>query len=141
QQEIRTLDAEGRFDLLIDLHNPDAGSKNPFFFVAHKDLRKEPGHRNLDRFLAAAKVEMTGPLAFKGQVRESGPGYDKAWRAMSKNWVTLNCRPQVVAVTLETAWNTPHSTTAGYEQVGRELGLAIERYLHDAERAAPAPEK
>ena len=39
-----------------------------------------------------------------------------------------NCRPHVVAVALETPWDTPHSTTDGYRTVGQQLGMAIEAY-------------
>ena len=93
------------------------------------------GRRNLDRLLVATKVEMTGPLAFRGKTRESGAGYDaKLWKQISKNWVALNCRDHVVAVTLETAWNTPDSTSQGYRLVGRQLGLTIERYLREPTR-------
>jgi len=44
----------------------------------------------------------------------------------------------VVAVTLETSWNTPHSTTEGYRTVGRQQGLAIERYLRGEVRESVA---
>jgi hypothetical protein len=124
----------GGFDLFIDLHNPDAGAKNPYFYIPPRKLLGELGNRNLDHFLAAARREITGPLAFRGDVRESGSDYDKAWRRMSKNWVVFNTDEHVVAVTLETAWNTPHSTTEGYRAVGRQLGQAIARYF----RVAPS---
>ncbi len=42
---------------------------------------------------------------------------------------SFNTREHVVAVTLETTWNAPNSTISGYETVGRQLGLALERYL------------
>ena len=45
-----------------------------------------------------------------------------------------NTSEHVVAVTLETSWNTPHSTQVGYKQVGRELGMAIERYFRESNR-------
>ena len=128
-QRIAAMNREDRFDLFVDLHNPGAGSKDPFFYVAPRNLLTEMGRANLDRFLASARVDMTGPLSFKGHTQESGPSYDKRWRYISKNWVTFNTADHVVAVTLETAWNTPHSTPAGYAQVGRELGSAIERYF------------
>jgi hypothetical protein len=55
---------------------------------------------------------------------------------MSRNWVSRTCRDHVVA--LEPAWNTPHNTTEGYRQVGRELGQAIERYFRQNPRLAEA---
>jgi hypothetical protein len=131
QEAIRLADAEGQFDLFIDLHNPDAGARNPYFYVAPDDLLSELGRKNLQRFLEAAQAEMTGPLAFLGRTIPSGKGYDPKWQAISKNWVTIHTRDHVVAVTLETAWNTPHSTAPGYQQVGRELGRAVERYLRE----------
>jgi hypothetical protein len=128
-EQITQQNEAGEFDLFIDLHNPGAGSRNPFFFISPRELLSEQGSRNLDRFLAAAREEMTGPLAFVGQTRESGAGYDRMWRNISKNWVTFNTAGHVVAVTLETAWNTPNSTAEGYRTVGRQLGMAVERYL------------
>ena len=90
--------------------------------------------QGLDFVAIAAAGEITGPLAYRGEVHESGDAYDRNWKKISKNWVSLNTRDHVVAVTLETAWNTPHSTTAGYQQVGRELGLAVERYFRGETR-------
>lgn len=132
QTEILRMNADGRFDFFIDLHNPDAGSQRPFFFVPPADILQPIGQRNLAAFLAAAKTEMTGPLRFTGDTKVSGPNYDKlAWKAISKNWVTLHTRPHVVSTTLETAWNTPDSTQSGYRQLGRELGLALELWLRE----------
>lgn len=128
-ERIKELDAAGRFDLFIDLHNPSASDTAPYFYAAPRELLKDDGRRNLERFIASAQVEMTGPLAFRGKVLESGANYDRQWRQISKNWVSLNTAPHVVAVTLETAWNTPESTADGYRSVGRQLGLAIERYF------------
>ncbi len=135
QAGIKRLDAEGRFDFFVDLHNPGAGDKSPFFFVSPKDMLSEKGQANLRRFLDAAKEEIVGPLKHKGGVRESGKDYDpKAWERISKNWVTRSAKPHVVALTLETSWNTPESTAENYRRVGRKLGLAIEKYLRQSPR-------
>lgn len=128
-RELLQMDAAEQLDVFVDLHNPDAGAARPFFFLPPAEILTDRRQRNLDRFLASTRVEMTGPLPFVGEVRESGAGYDPAWRQISKNWVTLHSRDHVIAVTLETAWNTPSSNTEGYRAVGRQLGLAIERYL------------
>lgn len=133
QQKILELNREKRFDLFIDLHNPGAGDKQPFFFVAPAMILSEAGRQHLALFLDSAKLEIRGPLAL-GKDRPSGPNYDKNWQKISKNWVTTHCADHVVAVTLETSWNTPHSTTTGYTTVGRQLGQAVERYLRTAER-------
>ena len=129
QKRIREMDRQGRFDLFVDLHNPGAGDKSPFFFISPKEQLAPKGIENLNRFLATARLEITGPLAYKGFVRESGANYDKNWTKISKNWVTVNTKDHVVAVTLETSWNTPNSHTAGYKTVGEQLGKAIERYF------------
>ena len=130
------MDGEGRLDLFVDLHNPGANDLEPFFFVPPDELVSDLGRRNLEAFVSAARAEMTGPLAFRGRTRVSGSKYDPKWQAISKNWVAKNCQDHVVSVTLETSWNTPDSTTAGYEQIGRELGRAVERYLRGDIRAA-----
>jgi hypothetical protein len=133
-EHIRREDAACRFDLFVDLHNPAPSNKNPFFFIAPAELFTQPRRANSDRFLAACRLEMTGPPAFDGQTHESGIRYDPAWKQISKNWVTAHTREHVVALTLETPWNTPHSTTEGYQTIGRQLAMAIERYLRDSPR-------
>jgi hypothetical protein len=134
-RQIKAMNNDGNFSLFVDLHNPGASSKDPFFYVTPRELLADEGKSNVDRFLAAAQLEMTGPLAFKGYTEESGATYDKRWRYIAKNWVTLNTNDRAVAVTLETPWNTSSSTTDGYRAVGRQLGLGIERYLRTANAA------
>lgn len=138
QRTIAAMSAAGHFDLFVDLHNPGAGDKQPFFFVAPEDTLSELGRSNLSRFFAAAQAEIVGPLAIHPRLRPSGAAYSPRWREISKNWVMAATQPHVVALTLETAWNTPHSTTAGYQTVGRQLGLAIERYLRHSPRVPAA---
>jgi hypothetical protein len=134
QAQLKAMTSTGRCDLYIDLHNPGANSKNPFFYVSPRNMLTERGKSNLEHFLAAAQIDMTHPLAYKGEVQESGDQYDKQWKSISKNWVSFHTTPHVVAVTLETAWNTPDSTTEGYQSVGKKLGRAIERYLRTSPR-------
>ncbi len=139
-QELRRFDAAGQLDLFVDLHNPGASTTRPFYYVPPRQLMTDLRQRNLDRFLAASRTEITGPLQFVGETRESGPEYDSGWKQISKNWVALNTRDHVVAATLETAWNTPSSTVDGYQTVGKQLGLAIERYLQLDPRRSAAQE-
>ena len=134
QQAILKLNETGRLDVFIDLHNTGANDLQPFYFCSPKEMLSELGRQNLDRFVEASRAEITGPLKLSDKVRESGANYDKSWEAISKNWVTRHCRDHVVSVTLETSWNTPHSTTAGYQQVGKELGLALEKYFRTSPR-------
>jgi hypothetical protein len=134
QKRILEWDKMGTFDVFIDLHNPGANDKNPYFYIPPKELLTKEGQANLSRFLQVAKLEMTGPLSFKGDVRESGINYDKNWKKISKNWVYVNTKGHAVSVTLETAWNTPNSHTAGYQTVGSQLGKSIERFLRTADK-------
>lgn len=126
---IAAMDKAKQFDLFVDLHNPGANDKQPFYFVPPRDILSDTGWKNLEHFLAVSRLEITGPLALSARARTSGAGYDKNWKKISKNWVALNTRDHVVAVTLETSWNTPNSNQTGYRTTGRQLGLAIERYL------------
>lgn len=128
-EELRRFDSQRQLKLFVDLHNPGASTLRPFYYLPPSELITETRQQNLERFLVASRIEITGPLPFVGETRESGPSYDKGWKEISKNWVTLNTHEHVVAATLETAWNTPESTTDGYQTVGRQLGLAIHRYL------------
>lgn len=131
QRAILAMDAARGFDVFLDLHNPAAGDRVPFFFTAPKEGRPERSVRNQDDFLRLAKETITGPLAYKGTVRESGAGYDKNWKLISKNWVTARTSPHVVSMTLETAWNSPDSTAENYRRVGRELAATVGKYLGD----------
>ena len=127
--EIKRLNAAGTFDLFVDLHNPSANDKNPYFYTSAKSELSQKAFTNLQTFLSCGKEEITGPLKFIGKTMEDGPNYDKDWKKISKNWVYANTAPHVTAVTLETSWNVPESNQENYQRVGKELGLAIERYL------------
>lgn len=133
-EHIRREDTAGRFDLFIDLHNPAPSTKNPFFFLAPADLISAPRRANIDRFLNVCRLEISGPPKFEGQTYESGQRYDPNWPRISKNWVTSHTREHVVAVTLETPWNTPHATPEGYQAIGRQLAMATERYFRESPR-------
>ena len=126
--------AAGRFDLFIDLHNPGAGDKQPFFFIPAEEHLTAGKRRNLDSFLEAARLEIRGPLGLAAKTRGSGAAYDKNWEKISVNWVAKHGKDHVVAACLETSWNAPQSTPDNYRRVGRELGLAIERYLREPVR-------
>lgn len=134
QRKIAELDAAGRFDFFVDLHNPGQSEKRPYFFASPKEVLSDVRRRNLDRFFVAAVAEMNGPLVIEPKYKETGASYSPKWREISKNWVAMHTRPQSVAVTLETVWNTPHGTPEGYRTVGRQLGLAMERYFRESNR-------
>lgn len=128
QKEIGEAAAAGRLAAFVDLHNPGATNRFPYFYVPPREILTPAGKGNQDRFLKLVKEEMTGPLRFTGGTIESGVKYDrKAWKAISKNWVA-SLESDAISVTLETAWNTSASTTDGYQAVGRQLGRALSRY-------------
>ncbi|HYE99788.1 MAG TPA: M14 family zinc carboxypeptidase [Planctomycetota bacterium] len=129
QAQIRAMGA--RFKVFVDLHNPGPGKGDqaPYFYTAPAEILSDAARKNVELFLEASRAEITGPLALTGKPRESGASYDKDWERISKNWVSKTAGDGVVAVTLETTWNSPHSTTENYLRVGRELGCAIERFL------------
>jgi hypothetical protein len=130
------LDADGRLALFVDLHNPAPGDREPFFFVPPKDLMTDRGRQAQRAFLEAAAAEIRGPLRFRGKTRTSDAAYDPAWERISGNWVKAHTHEPVVAVGLESPWNTPESTAENYLRVGRELSLAIERFLDGSGRSA-----
>ncbi len=131
---IAALNKEGRFDLFVDLHNPAPNDRQPFFFVPATEWQSPLARQNQDRFLTAARATITGPLKLHPTSRGSGADYDSEWQKISANWVAKNCKDHVVAVCLETAWNTPNSTMANYKQVGKELGQGIERYFREGRK-------
>lgn len=131
QTSIAAMDAAGEFDLFIDLHNPAPGDRKPFFFVSPATLMKPMRAEHQQRWVETALSFMARhPLSLESKTRESGPSYHPLWKQISKNWVTDHTREHVVAVTLETAWNTPNSTQSGYQGYGAALGQAISTYLH-----------
>lgn len=130
QKNLREADEAGRLMLFADLHNPGAGEKQPYFFVPPAASLNRVGQARQAEFVKLVQQEMVAPLRFSGKTIESGPSYDpKNWTRISKNWVATHTSGEVVAVTLETAWNTKASTIEGYETVGRQLGKAVARFL------------
>ena len=133
QQRLKELSTNGQLQLFIDLHDPGAGSKQPFFFYPPDEILNEAGKANHARWLKTAIEEFTGPMGLNPKASVSNAKYDpKAWRQISKNWIVEQCGAHIVSFTLEVAWNTPHSTQEGYLDVGRQLGSTIERYLREA---------
>lgn len=132
QQKIREMDQRRDFDLFIDLHNPGPSDRAPYFYLPPPEYQKDPSL--YDRFVAAAAAHITGPLKLAEKQRISGANYDKNWQKISKNWVSQNVKGEHVAVTLETSWNTEHSTAEGYMTVGRQLGEAMAAYFRDLSR-------
>lgn len=135
---LKEFDQANRLVLFVDLHNPGANSKLPYFYVAPPELASKRGSQLQNAFIAACRREIKTPFQLSKSTPSTGPKYDKRWKAISGNWVRSNTREHVVGITLETCWNTTHSNTTGYTAVGRQLGLGIARYLQNDPRESSA---
>ncbi|MCB1211957.1 MAG: zinc carboxypeptidase, partial [Verrucomicrobiales bacterium] len=129
QARLLALVKDGRLKLFLDLHNPAPGDKHPFFFVGPEELLSPEGKVKRAQFMEQAFAHLTGPLAAEKRLRTTGASYHPLFRQISGMWVDANGNPDTVAACLETSWNTPHSTTAGYRDVGQKLAQAAAAYL------------
>jgi Zinc carboxypeptidase/Cytosolic carboxypeptidase N-terminal domain len=134
QKQLQQWASQGRLDFFIDLHNPAPRDSRPFFFCGPPELLNDRSRNNRALFLEIANKQISGPLAVESAPRITGPSYHPLWRKISGQWVTDHGNEHTVAVCLETAWNTPQSTTEGYRAVGRQLGEAIAEYLQRRKR-------
>jgi len=129
QQFLSKWSQEKRLDFFIDLHNPAPNDPQPFFFTGPPEFLSDQGRENRTLFLDIATQHIHGPLAVAPNPRLTGPSYHPLWRKISGQWVTDHGNDHTLAICLETSWNTPHSTTAGYQTVGQQLGETIAAYL------------
>lgn len=137
QQRLRDLAMERRLAVFLDLHNPGPGDRRPFFFVGPADRLSDGARANGERFLTLAARRLDGPLALEAAPRVTGTTYHPLWRQISGVWVNEHTDTDAVSACLETAWNTPHSTTAGYRGVGVKLGQTVADYLRLHHAAGP----
>jgi hypothetical protein len=129
QKQLKAWANEERMDVFVDLHNPGATSMQPFFYVGPEELLKDQGRKNRENFIRIAERTIADPLHMEAVPKVTGPTYHPLWRQISGQWVTDHGNPHTMAICLETAWNTPHSTSQGYLAVGRQLGQTIAEYL------------
>jgi len=136
QQRILELNAADRFDVFLDLHNPGGGERRPYFFGPFNlDALPAIQQQNHSRWLAVSREAITGPLPLEPQYKfATYVRTDEERNRMSANWVRNHTADHVLSTTLETVWNTPHSTQEGYRTVGAQLGLAVSRYLESNPR-------
>ena len=132
QRKLTGWAKEGRLDVFVDLHNPGPADARPFFFAGPEELLTDLGRKNRATFVEIATRHISDPLPLESKVRLTGPTYHSLWQQISGHWVTAHGNPHTLAICLETAWNHPQSTTAGYLAVGRQLGEAITEYLRQA---------
>lgn len=137
QKRIQQLDDDGTFDVFIDLHNPGASERLPYFFgPANLDKLPTIQQQNHARWLAISKDSISGPLPLEPRYKfATYVKTDEERNRMSANWVRNHTANHVLSTTLETVWNTPHSTQQAYMTVGAQLGRAVSRYLETRSRA------
>jgi hypothetical protein len=131
QKRILKLNADDRFDVFIDLHNPGGSERRPYFF-GPINLDKLPAiqQQNHARWLAFCTSTISDPLPLEPQYKfATYVRTDEERNRMSANWVRNHTAGHVLSTTLETVWNTPHSTQQGYMKVGAQLGMGLSRYL------------
>lgn len=141
QQRILDLDARGRLHVFVDLHNPGPGEPRPYFF-GPLDLAKMPApqQHNYARLLALTAECMREPLPMDSKYKFATYVKTEEERGrVSGTWVRNHAGDNVVAASLETVWDTPHSTPDGYQAVGRQLAQAVARYLAEAPWKAKSP--
>lgn len=129
QQRLKRLAEEERLALFLDLHNPSPAEERPFFFLPPADILADSGRANRDRFLMFAARRLDAPLPLAAAPRVTGSTYHPLWRQISGVWVSEHANPDTVAACLETPWNTPHSTTDGYLDIGAKLGRTVADFL------------
>jgi hypothetical protein len=133
QKRIAEIHAKHGLDVFMDLHNPGAGDRTPFFFGPFGFERLTGVQRtNYQRWIELAAAHISGPLKVNPQYRfATYVKTDEERGRMSSGWVRAHTGENTISVTLETAWNTPHSTAEGYMKVGAQLGQALADYLKD----------
>jgi len=129
QERLRAFAAAGRLAVFLDLHNPASRDLRSFFFVGPPELLSPEARNNRERFLGLAAEHIVGPPVLDPKLRVTGMNYHPLWRQIGGQWVNDNGNAHTMAACLETSWNTRHSSTVGYREIGRQLGETIAAYL------------
>lgn len=137
EKGIQALAGEGRMDVLVDLHNPAASAKQVNVWLTPTNLLGTQAAANQNQLFTNLSREMTEPLSVAADPHWDAPG--PHWHTLSCPWVYEHANPQTVAITVETAWNTPVSTTTGYRAVGQRLGIALASYLRNRSSSPAKP--
>lgn len=133
QEMIRGHHQSGRFSFFMDMHDPGAGAARAVYFISPDDILTPEGKSRMSRFIDISAEETTGPILINKSSTVVGPAYDDGWDRMSSNWVSSLVKgSDRFGICIEIPWNSPSSHVAGYTALGRQQGLAIERYLREA---------
>ena len=123
--------------VFIDLHNPGPNSNEAFFFGAPDEVFDEVRKAQRSSFVDTLRTTWDAAIPLENVVRSTGPNYHPLWKQISCTWVTLHANDDTIAVCLETPWNTPHSTTTGYREVGASLAKGVARFFQSTVRPMP----
>ena len=120
----------------MDLHNPGAGDRVPFFFGPFGFERMTGLQRtNYQRWIELAAAHITGPLRVDPKYRFANyVKTDEERGRMSSGWVRANAGDYTISVTLETGWNSSLMSVEGYGKVGAGLGRALATYVRENPR-------
>ncbi len=135
QRMIRDIHTKRGLDVFIDLHNP--GADDPIFFFGPFAFERMTGiqQRNYQRWIDIAAASITEPLKVQPKYRfATYVKTDEERGRMSSGWVRANAGDFTISVTLETGWNSPLMSVAGYGKVGAGLGRALAAYLQENPR-------
>jgi hypothetical protein len=140
QRKLLELEKSRRLHVMVDLHNPGPTDHRPFFYGPFDLEKLSPlQQRNYGRWLELAKSAINSALRLEPAYRVSSYMTPEERVRSSRDWVQRHTASEVVVVTLETSWNTPHSTTQGYMTVGRQLAATLSSYLAEDPRRPAAP--
>lgn len=130
QKEILARAGEGRMAVYLDLHNPGPSATLQTFYVQYPPYVGVPAEAAQERFLTRARAEFGEIRLLDG--KPSVPEHLPIWKRISAPWVFEHGNPETVSLIVETPWNTPQSTPAGYRESGRKLGRSVAQYLRGA---------
>ncbi|MBL9114301.1 MAG: hypothetical protein JNJ83_04790 [Verrucomicrobiaceae bacterium] len=130
QKRIQEIQSRVGLDVFIDLHNP--GASDPIFFFGPFAFERMSTSQqaNYNRWIALAAQEITKPHPVQPTYRTASYVKTEEERGrMSSGWVRAHTSDSTLSVTLETGWNSPKMTIAGYGEVGAGLGRTLRAYL------------
>lgn len=133
QRRITEIQAKYGLDVFLDLHNPAPSDRAPYFYGPFGFERMTGQQRtNYQRWIDLAAASISGPLKVDPRYRfATYVKTDEERGRMSSGWARAHGGPGTISVTLETAWNTPHSTAENYMTVGGQLARALDAYLKE----------
>lgn len=142
QQRIQEIIKRRGLAVYVDLHNP--GANDPTFFFGPFDLEQMQGtqQRNYQRWIELAAERIVEPMRVEPRYRvASYVTSDEERRRMSSQWVRDQAGDAALSVTLETRWNAPMGSQAGYGQIGAGLAQTLAAYIaQDPKASVPEPQ-